>query len=598
MNIPSSPPGNTSLSDAMGTSPLTVFLSLINYMVDRQGHTDPSPSLTDNIPDAQEYDFIVVGAGAGGIIVANRLTEVSNWSVLLLEAGGEEPSYAEVPSYCVFMQQTSSEVDWGYWSEARPNFCGGNGCSMQRGKVLGGSTTTNSMFYVRGHHRDYDEWARMGNEGWGYEDILKYFVKSEDNGDPKLVKTNYHGSGGYQSVEVYPYQDINTMALLKGLEEIGLTTRDINGEHQKGVMLSQMTAKNGERRSANIAFLKPIRDKRPNLKVLTNALVTKVLIDAYTKTANGVQYHKNGKFMTAIARKEVIVSGGAINSPQLLQLSGVGPREVLEPLGIPVIQDLKVGYNFHDHICSSGVNYTLTKTSQWAGLDAQYEHLTEYALNRTGPLSATGVAQVVAFKTTEYENITDYNDIQFTFENTHLGGVHPNSYYDQITVIPIVLRPKSRGYIKIKSKDPFEHPLINPNYFSEEYDIKILLKGLQYGIDFLKSKTFQELGYRLNTSPMQGCSKHEFGSEPYWRCVIKKYSRTNYHLGGSCKMGPASDQDAVVDSSLRVYNVTNLRVIDASIMPFVISGNTNAPTMMIAEKGADMIKRDWNIKLT
>ncbi|XP_074042109.1 glucose dehydrogenase [FAD, quinone] [Leptinotarsa decemlineata] len=555
-----------------------------------------------------EYDFIVVGAGSAGCVVANRLTEVSKWRVLLLEAGDEEPVVAEVPGFASALQ--GSSIDWGYSTQPSPKSCLARDegrCNWARGKVMGGSSTINYLIYIRGHPRDYDEWEEMGNHGWSYEDVLPYFIKSEDNRNPEKIDPHYHGVGGYQTVEIFPYQDENTLGLLDAYQELGLKKIDQNTEHLIGTSLLQHTTRDGERMSTNKAFIRPIRNKRENLVVQTNAHVTRVLIDHETKAAYGVEYSQKGKLVQALAKKEVILSAGTINSPVILMLSGIGPAHHLQENGIKVLKDSAVGFNLQDHTTIDGVVFRLTNYTSTLVDDEQLrQDIYKWKESQQGPLASTGPIQANAFVQTKYENSHDRPDIQISIDSVNADNfftdpslsydtaVLPLPYYSGLMSRPILLNPESRGRILLNDTDPvFGTPLIYANTFTEEIDLLRMVEGVKQCLNLERSHFFKHYGIMLDTTPLPSCQHIHFGSDEYWACVAMAYTTTIYHPVGTCKMGPKEDVSAVVDSELRVYGVQKLRVIDASIMPKIVRGNTNAPTIMIGEKGSDYIKKTW-----
>ncbi|XP_067015417.1 glucose dehydrogenase [FAD, quinone] [Anabrus simplex] len=560
---------------------------------------------------ADVYDFIIVGAGSAGCVVANRLSNIKEWKILLLEAGQEEPAVASVPAMASMLQRSS--IDWNYRTRPQPHACKARrnkGCGWARGKVMGGSSTINYMIYMRGHPSDYDRWAMDGNEGWSFEEVLPYFKKSERNEDEDILKQSphYHGKKGYQTVERFPYQDKNVHPLIEAWKELGYPETDQNGEDQIGVMNMQSTSRHGERLSTNRAFLEPIRHKRSNLEIQTQSHVTRVLINPETKKAYGVEYASSTgqKIKQVFAKKEIILSAGSINSPKILMLSGVGPEDHLAYFNIPVIKNLPVGYNLQDHVTTDGLVFALNHTSTAAQPDQRIHDLYKFIDYHKGPLSATGPLQVGVFIKTSYEQEHHVPDIQYSFDTANVNDflkdptdaaetkVEPLSYYDGIMVRPILLPPKSRGLIGLNKTDPlWGDPLIFPNYFTESPDLERMVEGLQLGTALIHTKAMQHIGARIVDIPMPACAELDFGSDYYWKCVVQHYTATIFHPVGTCKMGPHWDQGAVVDPTLRVYGISNLRVIDASIMPKIVRGNTNAPTIMIGEKGADMIKQYW-----
>lgn len=564
------------------------------------------------------YDFIIVGGGSAGAVVTNRLSENLNWTVLLLEAGGDETEISDVPSLAGYLQLT--DLDWQYKTAPPPPespYClamNGDRCFWPRGKVLGGSSVLNAMIYVRGNRLDYDNWASLGNVGWSYNDVLPYFKKSEDNRNPYLVKTPYHGKGGYLTVQESPWRTPLAVAFVKAGEELGYINRDINGAQQTGFMIAQGTIRRGSRCSTAKAFLRPVRLRR-NVHISMHSQVTKVLfeMEGTQPKAVGVQFIRDGKMKTVLARNEVILSAGAIGSPQILMLSGIGPVEHLQEMDIPVLRNLKVGHNLQDHVGLGGLTFIIDepitfKKSRFQTLSVALD----YIINEQGPMTSLGGVEGLAFVNTKYANSSGlWPDIQFHFAPSSVnsdGGeqirkilnlrdrVYNTMYKPLVeaetwTILPLLLRPKSSGWVKLKSNNPLKYPIIEPNYFTHKEDINTLIEGIRIALNVSNTKAFQKLGSRPLLTQMPGCRKYPFDTDEYWECALRHFTFTIYHPTGTCKMG--IDHDAVVDPRLRVHGVKRLRVIDASIMPSIVSGNPNAPTIMIGEKGADIIKKDW-----
>ncbi|PSN57080.1 Glucose dehydrogenase [FAD, quinone] [Blattella germanica] len=584
-------------------------------------HTiDPESRPIDVRETLPEYDFIVVGGGSAGAVVANRLSEVPNWMVLLLEAGGDETEISDIPSLAGYLQL--SDLDWKYQTAPPTDsqYCLamlGDRCNWPRGKVLGGSSVLNAMIYVRGNRHDYDHWANLGNEGWSYNDVLPYFMKSEDNRNPYLARTPYHSTGGYLTVQESPWRTPLALAFVQGGVEMGYENRDCNGEYQTGFMLAQGTIRRGSRCSTAKAFLRPIRLRR-NLHVAMHAHVMKVLMDSTgagnSPRARAVHFMRHGQAHIVRARREIVLSAGAIGSPQILMLSGIGPRDHLQQVGIPVIKDLKVGHNLQDHVGLGGLTFVVNEPVTFK--KSRYQTVPvalEYILNEKGPLTTLGV-EGVAFVNTKYANKSiDWPDIQFHFAPSSInsdGGEQIrrivglrdrvyNTMYKRLVksetwmILPLLLRPKSTGWIRLRSKNYLHYPEIIPNYFAYPEDVATIVEGIKIAVNLSSTPAFQRFGSRLHNIPMPGCGHLEFQSDAYWECALRHFTFTIYHPSGTCKMGPDHDPDAVLDPRLRVRGVEALRVIDASIMPTIISGNPNAPVIMIGEKGADLIKEDW-----
>ncbi|XP_028165078.1 glucose dehydrogenase [FAD, quinone]-like [Ostrinia furnacalis] len=554
----------------------------------------------------EEYDFIVVGAGASGCVVANRLSAVKDWKVLLLEAGPEQPDITLVPGLSTAL--IGSNIDWNYLTEPNGRSCLGRPnqqCAWPRGKTMGGSSSINSMSYIRGNKVDYDDWAAAGNVGWSYKDVLPYFKKSEHNLNLEALNRKYHGVDGEQYVSRYPYIDDPSIMLTEAFHEGGLPFRDYNGAEQVGTMQAQSVVKDGERVSTNNAFIQPIRYKRKNLTVKPNSEAIKILLNEH-KRAYGVMYIRNGKIRTAYAKKEVIVSGGAINSPKLLMLSGIGPKKHLEDLHIDVVKDLPVGENLHDHVTFNGYiialpNKTNTMVDQQEILDGVYEYSQQKY--KTNPLAGNGAVNSISFIKTEPGLRAP--DIQFQMDVTvweeyirepalvDSVAIFPTAYYTGVLPRTMNLVPKSRGKILLNATNPYGPPLIHANYFGDSRDFLPIIRGVRFLLSLENTKAFRSRGAYFVKKPLKVCDHLHWGSDEYTVCLAKAYTSSPYHPAGTCKMGPKSDKTAVVDPRLTVYGVEGLRVIDASIMPVVVRGNTNAPSIMIGERGVAFVLEDW-----
>jgi choline dehydrogenase-like flavoprotein len=522
---------------------------------------------------ARTYDYIVVGAGTAGCVLAARLSEDPDAEVLLLEAG-EADRAIEIRIPAAFSKLFKSAVDWNYTTEPEPHL-NGRRLYWPRGKVLGGSSAINAMIYIRGNRLDYEHWKSLGNDGWGYEDVLPYFLKAEKQ---ERGASRYHGGDGPQCVGDLRYVNPLTRAFLAGAEELGIPRNDdFNGAEQDGAGLYQVTQKGGRRWSAADAYLKPSR-KRTNLTVIIRAYATRILLEGMR--AAGVEYVSNGQKTSVRAEREVILCGGAINSPQLLLLSGIGSAEKLRRAGISVSVDLPgVGKNLQDHPMVS-VGYFCKKPVSMASAES-VGNLLRYALFRGGPL-ASNVAEAGIFARTRTG--LQVPDLQLLFGPAY----YVNHGFDMrkehcFGFGPTLVTPESRGEITLRSVDPMTAPAIRANYLSTEQDLQVIAAGVRLCRLIAHTKAFAEYRGDEVIPGVQVTTHAEIAQ------FIRGATETLYHPVGTCKMG--EDQMAVVDAQLRVRGIERLRVADASIMPRIPAGNTNAPTLMIAEKAAEMMLR-------
>ena len=520
------------------------------------------------------YDFVIVGAGSAGCVLARRLTDDPNTTVLLLEAGGP-PTQKEFAIPAAFSKLFRSSHDWAFYTEPQSHLANRK-LYWPRGKVLGGSSSINAMIYIRGHRQDFDHWRNLGNVGWSFADVLPYFKKSEHQ---TRIVSEYHGHGGPLCVSNLRTVNPLSRAFVEAAAELGFPLNsDFNGARQEGFGVYQVTQLRGKRCSAANAFLDPIR-KRPNLTVHTGAHATRVLFDKCR--AVGVAYPRDGRPGEARAVREILVCCGSVQSPQLLMLSGIGPAGHLRSLNIPVVADLPgVGENLQDHLFLA-VAYKCKKTITLDKAETLANFL-KYLVFKKGPLTSN-VAESGGF--VAISPGAPAPDLQF-----HFGPVYYlNHGFDRpeghgFSIGPTLLRPKSRGRITLHSADPLAPPAIHPNYLSEESDVCVLVQGIRLARRFAQAKAF------ASYCGGEYCPGKHMQSEEALAAYVRKAAETVYHPVGTCKMG--HDAMAVVDDQLRVQGVQGLRVVDASIMPTLIGGNTNATTLMIAEKAADLIRQD------
>ncbi|XP_072767522.1 glucose dehydrogenase [FAD, quinone] [Anoplolepis gracilipes] len=561
-----------------GTS-ITLFLFYIHfaYMLDLYLQW-----FYNNVRDMQEYDYIVVGAGSAGTILATQLAE-DKQSVLLLETGGTAPFFLDIPLLAPMIQKTA--YDWQYITVPQEHACKGlinNQSRWPRGKIVGGTSRLNYMAYVLGHRQDYETW---------FPDFMESIVENN-----KLV-----------SIDELRWSSDFADVFLKAVKELNHNIGDMNLQLDTGFMKAQLTMENGRRWSSDKVLHQ--KSNYPNLTILTHARATKVLVNL--DKAEGIEFLRFGNKYTAIAEKEIILSAGVIESPKLLMLSGIGPKKHLKDLNISVINDLPVGQNLMDHILT-GLDLIMLNTTLGLNLFDVTNPMSalNYFFFGKGPWTSAGVEVIGTFYSALHTNKTGIPDLQlmvlplgaakdYGFILKRAMGISDevyNKYFaslsheNTITIAPVLLHPKSSGELRLQSSNPFDEPLIDPKYLSNKEDIDTLVEGLYFIKKLLKTSALRSFGASLNRKSFPGCENHTFDTREYWKCYVQHLTLTSYHPVGTCRI------NGVVDKSFRVYNMKNLYVVDASVIPYLPSGNINAVVLMLAQKAAHIIKESKRIE--
>lgn len=534
--------------------------------------------LASALPLDGEFDYIIVGGGTAGCTLASRLSEDPAVTVCLLEAGGRGDALRiQVPGAVGFAHM-APDLGWSYSSVPQPGLHGRR-INLARGRVLGGTSAINGMVYFRGPATDYDEWRRLGNEGWGYDEVLPYFLRSEDNFD--WPESRLHHKGGPLAISSLAQLNPLVPRFLHAADSLGYPRcNDFNVAAPEGFGARQLTIRAGRRETASTAFLEPVRG-RNNLAIVTGALTHRIVFES--RRAVGVEAESGGALKILRARREVVLCAGAYNTPQVLLRSGVGPGEELRALGIaPVAHSVDVGKHLRDHV-SAFVQVSSPATLSYAlslrALPRCAWNLLEYALWRRGPL-ASNLFEAAGFVRSQ-DGIAgpDVHIVLNAFRRPPAGRIVPTGH--GCAVLATVLQPFSEGSVVLGGTDPRDAPLIDPGFLQDERDLRTIVRGLKIARNILNSAAFSDLQHR-ETDP-----GHDVRTDDDWAEYARRNAFSVYHPGGSCRMGP--DAQSVVDTQLRVRGVERLRIADASIYPTLISGNTNASVMMIAEKAADLL---------
>ncbi|KAJ8728013.1 hypothetical protein PYW08_016398 [Mythimna loreyi] len=604
------------LMPTIGAAP-QLFAATVQYFAAAQCLLNQETLPESNVANFQSFDFIIIGGGTAGSVVARRLSEVKGWKILLVEAGGDPPVESNIPGF----DNTIADSEFNWKSVSTNNqvidqaIVNGS-IKLSRGKMFGGSTNLNEMHYIRGHDKDFQKWFKAGNGDWSLDDVHRCFKKAESLQNMKLLQdpniNQFYGKEGPIVINKFnsTHRDI-TNGVLKACHEIGIKyVPDLNAAGLMGCGIVTATAADGVRQSTNTGYLAPIKN-RWNLKILKNAFTRKILITSDSKLAFGVEVEKDGRILNFYSTHEVILSAGAVNSPQLLMLSGIGPYEHLHSKNIPcLVNSPMVGQNLQDHLVvpitvyGDGPEKKTTKE--------HHRDIINYIFDRTGSLAESSIyTDITAFFSTsnisypEFQlylsiipkNTTDLQKFlksKYGYKNTIIDSMvainkNHSIYFFSFTL----LHPHSTGNISLNTNNPKDAPLIFPNYFNDPRDLKASIQGLKMASKLAKTTFFKNMGGFLGRMNWPACNSFELDSDKYWECISPNIVTSMSHLVGTCKMGP-DPKTSVVNSRLKVHGVSHLRVVDASVMPDITSGNIYAPSLMIAEKAAEFIKEEFS----